>query len=78
MLIDDSTFKASAQPFNHVKVPDFVRGSYEKEENVRNVLGQVVGYLEEARKWDNLSAFVRRNPFEIDVGWGVEAESIKK
>ena len=74
VLIDDSVLKASAQPFNHVKVPEFVRGGSEKEGRGRNVLGQVVGYLEEARKWSDISGFVRRQPFAIDEEWRWPAE----
>ena len=69
ILIDDSALKASAQPFNHVEVPEFVRGSREKEGDGRDVLGQIVGYLEEARKWSNVSGFVRQKPFQINAGW---------
>ena len=74
VLIDDSVLKATAQPFNHVKVPEFVRGGSEKEGRGRNVLGQVVGYLEEARKWSDISGFVRRRPFAIDEDWRWQAE----
>lgn len=66
VLIDDSALKASAQPFNHVEVPEFVRGASEKDGDGRDVLGQVVGYLEEARKWSDVSGFVRHGPFELD------------
>lgn len=69
VLIDDSAQKASAQPFNHVEVPEFVRGGSEKEGDGRDVLGQVMGYLEEARKWNDVSGFVMHGPFEIDAGW---------
>ena len=74
VLIDDSVLKATAQPFNHVEVPSYVRGGSEKEGHGRNVLGQVVGYLEEARKWSDLSGFVRRRPFAIDEEWRWPAE----
>ena len=69
VLIDDSILEATAQPFNHIEVPEFVRGGSEKEGHGRNVLGQVVGYLEEARKWSDFSGFVRRRPFAIDEEW---------
>lgn len=69
VLIDDSKLKASAHPFNHVEVPEFARGGDEKEGDGRAVLGQVVGYLEEARKWSDISGFVRRRPFKVDSGW---------
>lgn len=65
VLIDDSALKASAQPFNHVAVPEFVRGGGEKDGGGRDVLGQVVEYLEQAKNWSNISAFVRYRPFEM-------------
>ncbi|CAD6575468.1 MAG: hypothetical protein ASARMPREDX12_007300 [Alectoria sarmentosa] len=77
LLIDDSALKASAQPFNHVEVPEFVRSGREKEGDGRNVLGQVVGYLEEARKWSDVSVFVRHRRFEIDAGWRWEWQKKK-
>ncbi|CAF9909170.1 MAG: hypothetical protein ALECFALPRED_005303 [Alectoria fallacina] len=77
VLIDDSVLKASAQPFNHVEVPEFVRSGSEKEGDGRNVLGQVVGYLEEARKWSDVSVFVRHRRFEIDAGWRWEWQKKK-
>ena len=69
LLIDDSTLKASAQPFNHVEVPEFLPDRCENGANGRDVLGQVVCFLEEARKWSNVSGFVRQRPFKIDAGW---------
>lgn len=35
-----------------------------------DVLAQVVGYLEEARRWADVSAFVKQRRFEVDAGWG--------
>lgn len=66
VLVDDSVLKAMAQPFNHVEVPEFVRGGSEKEGRGGDVLEQVVEYLEEARNWSDISGFVRRRPFVID------------
>ena len=54
-----------------------MRGRGEKEDG-KDVLGQVVGYLEEARKWNNVSGFVRQRPFEIDAGWHWEWQKKKK
>ena len=68
VLIDDSALKASAQPYNHVKVPRFAQGADEKGGG-RDVLKKVVGYLEEARKWSDVSGFVRHTPFATDDGW---------
>lgn len=69
VLIDDSALKASAQPFNHVQVPEFMRGGGEQEGDGRDVLGQVVGYLEEVRKWSDVSGYMTRGPFEVDTRW---------
>jgi len=68
LLIDDSVKKASAQPFNHVEVPEFVRGAA-GEDGRSSVLAQVVGYLEEARRWGDVSGFVRGKRFEVGKGW---------
>lgn len=76
ILIDDSAMKASAQPYNLVQIPEFVRGGAEKMGG-NDVLGQVVGYLEEVRRWGDVSAFVRRLRFELDGGWGWNWEERK-
>lgn len=54
-----------------------MRSGSEKEGDGRNVLGQVVGYLEEARKWSDVSVFVRHRRFEIDAGWRWEWQKKK-
>ncbi|KAK0513008.1 hypothetical protein JMJ35_005025 [Cladonia borealis] len=69
LLIDDSALKASAQPYNHIEIPEFVKGG-EKEGDGKDVLGKVVGYLEEARRWSDVSAFGRVRRFDIEGGWG--------
>jgi hypothetical protein len=68
VLIDDSLLKASAQPYNHIKVPEFDSGS-ETNGDGRDVLAQVAGYLEEARRWKDVSAFMREKGFIVDAGW---------
>ncbi|MCJ1298143.1 hypothetical protein MMC08_000932 [Hypocenomyce scalaris] len=65
VLIDDSALKASAQPHNLVEIPEFTK---EKEET-SDVLAQVVGYLEEARTWEDVSTFIKDTPFRVDRGW---------
>lgn len=69
LLIDDSMLKASAQPFNYVEVPQFVKGGGEKEGDGKDVFAQLVGYLEKGRRWNDVSAFVRQMRFKIDAGW---------
>ncbi|KAL6713082.1 hypothetical protein ACLMJK_009203 [Lecanora helva] len=76
LLIDDSVLKASAQPYNHIEVPEFVKGGDcgigvgKDGSGGCSVLEQVVGYLEEARRWSDVSAFVRERKFGVGRGWG--------
>ncbi|KAI4189928.1 MAG: hypothetical protein L6R41_001113 [Letrouitia leprolyta] len=69
LLLDDSAEKASAQPYNAVVVPEFVKGGGEEEKNKTDVLGQVVAYLETARTFQDVSSFARERPFRINEGW---------
>ena len=70
LLVDDSILKARAQPYNHIEIPEFLRNSNEATaQNGKDVLGQVTAYLEEARMWDNVSAFVRQTRFKINREW---------
>lgn len=64
LLIDDSPMKATAQPYNLLRIPEFNKNTTEID-----VLGQVVGYIEEARRRDNVSAYVCSRKFEVDDGW---------
>lgn len=64
LLIDDSPMKATAQPYNLLRIPEFNQNTTEID-----VLGQVVGYIEEARRRDNVSAYVCSRKFEVDDGW---------
>ncbi|EWC45091.1 hypothetical protein DRE_06230 [Drechslerella stenobrocha 248] len=61
ILIDDSERKAASEPYNHVLVPEYT--SELKIAGKDAVLKRVSGYIEEARGWDNVSAYVRANPF---------------
>ena len=68
LLLDDSVLKAQAQPYNLVEVPEFTRpGLHGQQEESHEVLGQIVAYLEEARSYDNVSAFVRAQKFVIEA-----------
>ena len=71
LLVDDSVLKASAQPFNHIEVPEFVSGSEEEENHGggKPILVQVVEYLEAARRWNDVSGFVRVQRFEHEEQW---------
>ncbi|KAL9102909.1 MAG: hypothetical protein Q9163_002001 [Psora crenata] len=67
VLIDDSAEKAASEPYNCIKVPEFTSNSKEKED----LLAQVVGWLEEARRWGDVSAFVGSmgKGFRVNAGW---------
>ncbi|KAG7007937.1 hypothetical protein G7Y79_00007g020620 [Physcia stellaris] len=66
LLLDDSLIKAQAQPFNLVQIPEFTReGRDGQQEKEQQVLQQVVTYLEIARMYENVSAFVRMKRFVI-------------
>jgi len=71
VLIDDSVKKASQEPFNHVEVPEFAG-----RERKGDVLGQVTGWLEEARGWADVSGFVGAlgRGFRVGGGWEWEWE----
>lgn len=73
VLIDDSRLKAQKQPFNHIEIPEYTIRSCDEGTGME-VLGQVVGYLEELRQWDDVSRFIRANNFEIDMGWSWDWE----
>ncbi|MCJ1242545.1 hypothetical protein MMC14_010554 [Varicellaria rhodocarpa] len=70
VLIDDSVVKAQKQPFNHIKVPEFTRSPKKASED--DVLCQVMTYLEELRKWDDVSRFIKNDPFRVKQGLDVE------
>ena len=67
LLLDDSATKAQAQPHNLVELPEFTRNA--QLEKGKDILGQVVAYLEEARMWKDVSAFAKRKKFTVDGGW---------
>ena len=75
VLVDDGEEKAKAEPWNLVLVPEFVKtvvskcGKRKKAET--DVLSQVVGWIEEARRWSDVSAFVHAmgERFVVDKGW---------
>ena len=70
VLIDDSTLKAITQPHNHIKVPEY--GWSDGQENGMEVLCQVAAYLEEIRRFNDVSRYIRQKRFAIDnsLVWG--------
>ena len=67
LLLDDSVSKARAQPHNLVEIPEYTRTA--GKEKGKDILGQVIAYLEEARMWKDVSTFVKRKKFVVDGGW---------
>ncbi|KAK6506955.1 hypothetical protein TWF481_005412 [Arthrobotrys musiformis] len=64
VLMDDSTEKASSEPYNHLLVPEYTPEIHSSGGD--GALGNIAGYLEEVRKWENISSYIRENPFEKD------------
>ena len=67
LLLDDSQEKARAQPHNLIRVPEFLKQAGEEEG--QQVLAQVLGWIEEARWYYDVSCVGRTNPFTINAGW---------
>ncbi|KAI9786878.1 MAG: hypothetical protein M1839_005109 [Geoglossum umbratile] len=63
VLLDDSALKASAQPYNHISVPEFI-GDREPEDR-RSAFNQVMGYLEAITLQQDVSSYIRRVPFSV-------------
>jgi hypothetical protein len=64
ILVDDSTKKAAAQPFNHIAIPEFLI-SRTRQEVEQKVLFRVQDYLEEARHYDDVSSYIKSKPFAM-------------
>ncbi|RPB05791.1 HAD-like protein [Choiromyces venosus 120613-1] len=60
ILMDDSSVKAAGQPYNLIRVPEFLE-DMEREEST--VLSDCMKYLDELRFQDNVSAYIRQSPF---------------
>lgn len=64
ILLDDTSLKASSEPFNLLEVPEY-KGQTESTE----VLQEVMDYLEELRWQEDVSAFMRTKPFKANGQW---------
>ncbi|KAG0637717.1 HAD-like domain-containing protein [Tuber brumale] len=60
ILIDDSSVKAAGQPYNLIRVPEFVGDT---DDGGSPVLPDCIKYLNELRFQDNVSAYIRQSPF---------------
>ncbi|MCJ1337453.1 hypothetical protein MMC09_002735 [Bachmanniomyces sp. S44760] len=68
ILIDDSATKARKHPYNHIEVPEFFKTGDEARSG-SDILGQVVGYIEELRKWNDVSKYIKLDRFGVNKGW---------
>ncbi|KAK1912212.1 hypothetical protein P3342_009812 [Pyrenophora teres f. teres] len=66
VLIDDSAIKASAQPHNLLEIPEF---SATPEQMNGDVLREVAGYLEALRWQNDVSKFIKAEPFKDGGRW---------
>lgn len=64
ILIDDSAEKALSEPFNLLQIDE-----YDGSDTQTDVLGQVVEYLEVARRNSDVSSFMRSSPFIFRAGY---------
>jgi hypothetical protein len=60
VLVDDSSTKATAQPYNLVKVPEFIP----RQEAKKDVLEQVAKYLDQLRWYADITTTIKREPFQ--------------
>ena len=67
LLLDDSQEKARAQPHNLVEVPAYLKTTGQEEG--QEVLAQVMGWIEEARWYEDVSSVGRTKPFKINTCW---------
>ena len=73
LLLDDSREKARAQPYNLVEVPEWTSTSKGQEEG-QEILAQVTGWIEDARRYTDVSSVGRVKPFKVNDGWGWDWE----
>ena len=63
VLIDDSMEKAASEPWSIIRLEEFEGKPEQKDVDV---LGQVVKYLDILKSEQDVSAYMRWNPFEYD------------
>jgi hypothetical protein len=73
VLLDDSALKASAQPHNHISVPEF-RGGREPGDG-RSIFNQIREYLEVITLQQDVSSYIRKDPFKVADGWNNSSHS---
>ena len=70
ILIDDSSLKASAQPYNLLEIPEFKGISAGVP--VPDILAEVVGYLELLKVQEDVSKFIHEKPFRANGDWKID------
>ena len=78
LLVDDSAEKARSEPWNLVRVPEFVK--VKGGEDAEGVLAQVAGWIDEAKMWTDVSAFSasQGKNFALGKGWDWKWEEVEK
>lgn len=69
VLIDDSSLKANAQPYNLLQIPEFTATPEQME---GDALREVAGYLEILRHQADVSKLINKEPFNGDGRWNYE------
>ncbi|KAI1491070.1 HAD-like domain-containing protein [Biscogniauxia mediterranea] len=62
VLVDDSSEKSRSEPYNLLEIPEFAGDTYEPN----FILPQVHDYLNECSRQENVSAYMRANPFTVN------------
>ena len=65
VLIDDSEEKAASEPFNHLAIPEYSTAR-NRVERKAPALVKVVEYLEQARRYSDVSTFIQIKRFAIE------------
>ena len=72
LLIDDSALKASAQPWNHIKIPEYLaEKGREVQEMQMQVFGLVAGFLHCLRRYDDVSRCLQKKAFSMPEESGI-------
>lgn len=67
ILVDDSIIKASGEPFNLLQISEFVKAAMQDD-----ALERARDYIEEASRWQDVSAYMRSRPFSTNGVDGVK------
>ncbi|KAK6541648.1 hypothetical protein TWF694_007443 [Orbilia ellipsospora] len=62
VLIEDTPEKAASEPYNLIKISEYTTETHRLGQD--NTLAQVAGYLEVLRKYENVSSYIRKAPFQ--------------